>query len=112
MLTAHDQPDGLRVLRATGEVDVSAVPPVLDDVADLVSGARRVVLDLSAATFFDSAGVRLVDRVVRLCSAAAAPVAVLAPAGTAARRVLELVRCTDFVVEDLDAADLTTGEPP
>lgn len=111
-LSVHDEPDGLRVLRATGELDVRLAPPLLDDVAGLLAGARRVALDLSRATFFDSAGVRLVDRVLRACSAASAPVAVVAPPGTPARRVLELVHYTDLVVDDLDAARLATSETP
>lgn len=111
-LEVREQPDGLRVLHGSGELDVSTLPPVLDDVRQLVAGAARVALDLSDATFFDSSGVRLVDRLVRTCTRAAVPVAVVARPGCPARRVLDLVGYTPVVVDDLDAARARTSEGP
>ncbi len=86
-----DRDGGTTVLRATGDLDVAVVPALLPEVPALVSAAGSVVLDLSAVTFFDSSGVRLVDRLARECGARATPFRVVAPPGGPTRRVLELV---------------------
>lgn len=96
---------GLRVLRATGELDVLGVVPLLEQVPDLVKGATAVVLDLCDVSFFDSSGIRLVDHVSRACGEAGAGFRVVAPPGGRSRRVLELVGMSDGLAEDdLDAA--------
>ena len=96
---------GLRVLRATGELDVLGVAPLLEQAPDLVKGATAVVLDLSDVTFFDSSGVRLVDTLSRRCAVAGAGFRVVAPPGGRSRRVLELVGMADDLAEDdLDTA--------
>ena len=96
---------GLRVLRASGELDVLGVTPLLESVDDLVKGAHAVVLDLSAVTFFDSSGVRLVDVLSRRSAEAGASFRVVAPPGSRSRRVLELVGLADELAEDdLDTA--------
>ena len=84
-----DRDGGTTVLRATGDLDVAAVPALLPEVPALVSAAGSVVLDLSAVTFFDSSGVRLVDTLTRECGARATPFRVVAPPGGPTRRVLE-----------------------
>ena len=107
-MSVHAQPDragGVRVLVGTGELDVAALPPVLPTVPGLVAGAAGVVLDLTAVTFFDSSGVRLVDALARACGESGAPFRVVAPHRVLARRVLEIVGLVDGLVEDdLDAA--------
>ena len=97
--------DGVRLVCAQGELDVAVVPALLSDVARLVAGASGVVLDLSDVTFFDSSGVRLVDRMSRECGRRATPIRVVAPPGTHTRRVLELVSlCDELVADDLTEA--------
>jgi anti-sigma B factor antagonist len=91
---------GIRVLRGAGELDVTVVPDLLDDVAALVTGATGVVLDLTDVTFFDSSGVRLVDRLARTCAKGGAGFRVVAPAGGPARRVLEIVGMAGPLVDD------------
>jgi anti-anti-sigma factor len=106
-VTVQRLPDdaGVRVLLAEGELDVVSVPAVLEGAAALVEGARGVVLDLSAVTFFDSSGVRLVDRLSRESSRAGAAYRVVAPTGSTARRVLELVGLASLLAdEDLPTA--------
>lgn len=97
--------DGVRVLRADAELDATTVPPLLAAVPTLVAGAQGLVLDLSAVTFFDSAGVRLVDRLSRESARVGARFRVVAPTGTTGRRVLELVGfAAVLAVEDLQTA--------
>ncbi|HWH30671.1 MAG TPA: STAS domain-containing protein [Mycobacteriales bacterium] len=97
--------DVVRVLRASGELDAAVAPPLLDQVGDWVRGARAVVLDLADVAFFDSSGVRLVDRFSRECGRAGASLRVVAPPGGVARQVLEIVGMAGPLVDDdLDAA--------
>jgi anti-sigma B factor antagonist len=96
---------GIRVLRAAGDLDVAVVPALLPEVAALVAGAAGVVLDLTDVTFFDSSGVRLVNRLSRTCARDGVPFRVVAPAGRPARRVLEIVGMAGpLVADDLLAA--------
>ena len=96
---------GLRVLRARGELDVLGVAPLLEQVPELVRGATSVVLDLSEVSFFDSAGVRLVDRLARSCDRNGAGFRVVAPAGGRARRILDVVGIGDALAcESVDDA--------
>lgn len=105
-MTVQPLPDdgGVRVLRADGELDITTVPPVLATAASLVAGAQGLVLDLSAVTFFDSSGVRLVDRLSREAARVGARYRVVAPSGSTARRVLELVGFAVLADEDLQTA--------
>jgi anti-sigma B factor antagonist len=104
LVTLPDRGDGVRLLCASGELDVAVVPALLPEVRDLVSAARGVVLDLSDVTFFDSSGVRLLDRIAGECQRAAASFRVVAPPGSAPRRVLELVGLVELVADDLATA--------
>jgi len=107
-----DRQDGVRLLCASGELDVVVAPTLLPDVPALVESASGVVLDLSDVTFFDSSGVRLVDRLARECGRAQAPFRVVAPPGSASRRVLELVGLAgELALDDLDAA-IRSVQPP
>lgn len=105
-LETVDRDDGVRLLRAAGEVDVAVVPAILPGVPALVAGATAVVLDLTSVTFFDSSGVRLVDRVARECARHGVRVRVVAPPGGPARRVLEIV---GMASPELTAPDLSTA---
>lgn len=106
-----DRDDGVRLLCARGELDVVVAPALLPDVPALVEAARGVVLDLSDVTFFDSSGVRLVDRLARECGRAEAPFVVVAPPGSPSRRVLELVGLADELARDDLSAAIRTVQP-
>ena len=92
--------DGVRVLRASGDIDVTVVPGLLPGVAGLVAGWSGVVLDLTEVAFFDSSGVRLVDRLSRECGRAGTAFCVAAPPASPGRRVLELVGMAALLAED------------
>jgi anti-anti-sigma factor len=101
-----DASDGVRVLRAAGELDVATVPRLLPEVPDLVEGAAGVVLDLTGVTFLDSSGVRLVDQLGQECVRRGIPYRVVAPPGHRARRLLEIVGFVPPVVADTVRAGL------
>ena len=103
-ITPQERPGGVRVLQAAGELDVVTVPPLLAAARDAAAGATGVVLDLTGVTFFDSSGVRLVDRLCREAARSQASVRVVAPAGSPARRVLEVVGMGPLVADDVDTA--------
>jgi anti-anti-sigma factor len=96
---------GTRVLRVRGELDIAVAPGLLPRVPDLVAGAPGVVLDLTAVSFLDSAGVRLVDHLARECGRIAVPFVVVATPGTTPARVLDIVGFGPPLV----AADLAGG---
>jgi anti-sigma B factor antagonist len=87
-----------------GELDIAVAPGLLPRVPDLVAGAPGVVLDLTAVTFLDSAGVRLVDRLARECGRVGVPFVVVATPGKTPARVLDIVGFgPPLVVADLAA---------
>ena len=102
--------DGVEVLHARGELDVTVVPTVLSRVPEMLEGASGVVLDLTDVTFCDSSGIRLVDRLARECSRAGAVFRVVAPPGSAGRRILDLVGLAEgLAADDLPAAVAAAG---
>src|SRR4051812_5133930 len=90
------------VVRMVGEIDLANAAEIERDVVEQTSRAAAVLVDLSAVSFLDSAGVRLLDRLVEHCLGRDVPVRVLVPAGSALRTTLRLCAFRD----DLLAADL------
>lgn len=105
-------PGGVRVLQADGEIDVRVADGLLPTLLDLVDGARAVVLDLTAVTFFDSSGCRLVDRLARESARQGTQFRVVAPTGSPSRRVLELVGMADALAADSLASALAALDDP
>ena len=99
-------PPDVCVLAASGELDAVVTPGLIERVETLVDGAAAVVLDLSAVSFLDSSGLRLVDRLARECGRRGAPVRIVAPLGSPSRRLLEIV----VMAGELVAADRPTAE--
>jgi anti-anti-sigma factor len=104
--------EGVRLVRLTGELDFAVAPSLAPRVPELVAGAAGLVLDLAGVTFFDSAGVRLVDTFARACGGAGIGFAVAASPGTLARRVLEIVGFgPPLVVDDVPTAIAVSRRP-
>lgn len=100
----EDRPDGVRVLHAHGEIDLLNVEQ-LPELSELVRAGSPLVLDLSAVTFLDSSGARLVHRLARACGHNGDPFCVVAPPGSRPRRVLDLVGlAAPHAEDDLTAA--------
>ena len=94
-----------RVIALGGEIDILTAPHVAAQLPALLAGASAVVLDLTAVTFFDSSGVRLVDQVARACVDRAQPWRIVVPAGSSSRRLLEIVGMAGpQVLSDQEAA--------
>ncbi len=106
-LTVDAAPGRVRVLRLTGELDVAVAPELIPRVPELVGDGdgAGVLLDLTAVSFFDSAGVRLVDRLARECGRIGVSFVVVAPPGRPPARVLQIVGFGPPLV----AGDLDTG---
>jgi anti-anti-sigma factor len=102
---------GVRLVQASGELDVTRTPALLPEVESLVSGAGAVVLDLAQVSFFDSAGVRFTDRIARQCDREGAGFRIVAPPGSRARRVLELVGMAGQLVDDDVPAAIAAARP-
>lgn len=103
--TVPEGTDGVRVLRAEGELDVAVADLLLGRVPELVDGAAGVVLDLRPVSFLDSAGIRLLDRFARECGRRGVRFAAVAPVASSPRRVLEIVEFgPPLVVPDLATA--------
>lgn len=103
--------DGIRVLCGTGELDVVTAAPLLATAGALVDGATGVVLDLRGVSFFDSSGVRLVDRLARECGRRGICLRVVAPHGVPARRVLEIVGLAEALVTDTEDEAVAAVRP-
>lgn len=102
---APDGPDDVRVLRASGEIDVVTWRDGIGEVPSLVQHGLPLVLDLTDVTFCDSSGVRLLDALARECGRHRAAFRVVAPPGTRGRRVLDLVGIGEgLACDDLDTA--------
>lgn len=96
---------GVRVVRFSGELDFSTTAELVPELGGITEAAEAVILDLTAVSFFDSSGVRLVDHVARSCAHAGVAFRAVAPAGGVPRRVLEIVGLADSLTSlDLEAA--------
>jgi anti-anti-sigma factor len=85
------QRDGVVVAGVTGELDVSnAAPLELAIARQLGVDAAGLVLDLAGLEFIDSSGVHLLFHLWQRLSLRGRGMAVIAPPGSPARRVLEL----------------------
>jgi anti-sigma B factor antagonist len=103
--------EGVRLLRAHGEFDITSAPRLHADVPAMVADTAALVLDVSTVDFFDSAGVRLVDLLARECDRTGVAFQVIAPTGTRGRRVLDLVGMSGALVCDDLAAALERVRP-
>lgn len=92
--------DGVHVLVLEGELDAISAPLLEPGLLDLVSAAVPLLVDLDQTTFFDSAGVRLIDRLRRRCGSQGVALRVVAPVGSMPRRVLEIVGMLGGLVVD------------
>ena len=101
---------GLAMVRLAGEVDLAAAEALERGIDAETAGATSVVVDLSAVGFLDSAGLRLLDRVVGKCDDRGAAVRLVVPEGCPARLPLDVCGFRPGLVAD-SVADALAGLP-
>jgi anti-sigma B factor antagonist len=90
------------LVRLAGEIDLVNAPEIGREIVRRTGRAAAVVIDLTAVSFLDSAGVRLLDALVGDLDAQRTPVRLVVGATGAARMTLHLYAFRD----DLLATDL------
>jgi anti-anti-sigma factor len=106
-LSIRDATPDIAVVVLGGRVDAASVRSQRDQLHALPSrGIYRIVLDLGAVTFLDSAGMAMLVSLLKRARAAGGEVRVVEPADDAVRHILQLTRL-DLVFkmqESVDAA--------
>jgi anti-sigma B factor antagonist len=101
---------GADLVRLAGEIDMSNAPAIGVQVARQTAASSAVLIDLTAVSFLDSAGVRLLDTLVGALGERRTPVRLVVPATGAVR--LALTMCAfrdDLLTTDLAAAAAAVG---
>lgn len=93
------------LIRLAGEIDMANSPVIGREIAGQTAAATAVLIDLTAVSFLDSAGVRLLDTLVGTFGERGTPIRVVVPATGPARRTLLLCAFREDLLEtDLAAA--------
>jgi anti-sigma B factor antagonist len=80
-------PDGIHVLRVTGELDLGTIGSLQAAVEDLIAAGARVVLDLEGLRFCDSTGLGAIIKLHRRLTDLGGTLALCAPG----QRVLDVL---------------------
>ena len=94
--THLEERDGRRVLRLTGDFDLSAAPDAAAAITDACDGAARVELDLSGVRFMDSSGLHTLVSARRRADRDGCAL-VVGRVSDEVRQVLELTRTLDWL---------------
>ena len=93
------------VARLEGEIDLANAAAIEAEVLAALGDAAALVVDLSAVTYFDSSGMRMLDGLARACEEAGIPLRVVAPDPSPARMILRIVAWPeDRIAASLDDA--------
>jgi anti-anti-sigma factor len=98
--------DGVHALVAMGELDISNVGELRDRAREIPAEAPGVVVDLSDATFIDSATVGFLFELRQRLERRGQALQIVSPSGTAAERVLEM---TSFDADARSEPDLDSA---
>jgi stage II sporulation protein AA (anti-sigma F factor antagonist) len=79
-----------RIEQLRGEIDIAAVPALERRLMAVPNTLHELILDLSAVTYLDSSGVRLLHELHDRMQLRGQQLIVVCPADTGPRRVLEL----------------------
>jgi len=105
-----EEHDGVQVARLEGEVDLSNAAELLERLlAAIPNRSHGVILDLSATSYLDSAGLRLVFEARRALSQRRQTLRVVAPPNTFVADVLRATRLAETVPIDGSLADALTA---
>ncbi|WP_426637781.1 STAS domain-containing protein [Planosporangium sp. 12N6] len=98
------------VAHLDGDIDLAVADAIEAEILRRTEPSAALVVDLTAVSFLDSAGVRLVDRLVYRHEAAGSGVAIVAPEGGSPRFSLRVCGFRpDLLVDTLPAALQTVG---
>ena len=104
---------GCAIVRLHGDVDHVNADEMQLEVLSATRAAAGVVVDLTAVTFLDSAGLSCLDRIVAAFRKRQAPVRVVAPADGVVRFTLDLVGfLPELLCHTLDEALDELNRPP
>ncbi|MEV4643010.1 STAS domain-containing protein [Actinoplanes sp. NPDC049548] len=93
------------LVRLVGEIDLANAPDIGREIIHHASDATAVLIDLTAVSFLDSAGVRLLDALVGDLDQAGTPVKLVVGETGPARMTLQLCAFReDLLATDLDRA--------
>ena len=79
------------VIPLAGDIDLESAPRAETEIRNRLGTAGPVAIDLSGVSFLDSAGVAVLNRLAGALHEQGRPFSVVAPPGSIARRVLEIV---------------------
>jgi anti-sigma B factor antagonist len=98
LTVVREAEDGIAVVRAGGELDLAGAPQLVRAIGLAAGGRRpRVLVDLSALEFCDSAGLRALLGAAREVEARAGRLVVAVEPGGAVARLLEMAGLTEFL---------------
>jgi anti-sigma B factor antagonist len=93
------------LIRLAGEIDMANSPVISREIAAQTAAATAVLIDLTAVSFLDSAGVRLLDTLVGTLGGRNTPIRlVVAPSGPVRLTLLLCAFRDDLLETDLAAA--------
>ncbi|MEV6601599.1 STAS domain-containing protein [Actinoplanes sp. NPDC051346] len=93
------------LVRLAGEIDLANAPELSREIIQHTGRAGAVLIDLTAVSFLDSAGVRLLDTLVGDMDHAGTPVRLVVGESGPVRMTLQLCAFRDdLVTTDLDRA--------
>jgi anti-sigma B factor antagonist len=93
------------IVTLSGEIDLANAPTIGREIVDVVPGDGAVLIDLTAVSFLDSAGVRLLDALVGDLDDHGRAVRFVVGETGAARMTLQLCAFRDdLLATDLDKA--------
>ncbi len=98
------------LVRLAGEIDLANAPEIGREIVRRTGDSGAVLIDLTAVSFLDSAGVRLLDALVGDLDQAGTPIRLVVGETGAARMTLQLCAFRDDLMSpDLDRAASEVG---
>ncbi len=115
-ISVEQRGEELVIVHLTGELDISVTEPTGQRIAAAVpSSAHGVVIDMTGLDFIDSSGISMLFKVARRVGSHRQQLRVVAPAGNAVARVLQVVEFERAAPVDADVdsavAQIVTPQP-
>jgi anti-sigma B factor antagonist len=105
LAVTHQPRDGVHVVHVSGELDLSTAADLCHELDVARTAAWRIVVDLADVDFCDSTGLRALVGAAREVQIAAGRIAVAAPPGSPAARLLTVTGAREFLTVADSAAE-------